>query len=218
VVRILFTLLLAGAGADVSAAGAIDALAPCRLAGLSQEVRCGEVEIAEAPDASNGRRIKIQFAVVPALAKNKAPDPLFVLAGGPGQAAMQVAPLAMAMLAQINTRRDVVFVDQRGTGKSNPLVCAPIEKTARLAESLDLQKQIEKMGACLRTLEADPRQYATWIAVRDLDAVRTLLGAVPIFDGAVVPRYQNVCATTQFTHSLDRATPSSHMVNQAFDL
>jgi pimeloyl-ACP methyl ester carboxylesterase len=162
-----------GRAADAPAA----VLAPCRLNGLAQEVRCGTIEVAEQPGASSGRRIGIQFAVVPAIAKNKAPDPLFVLAGGPGQSAMQVAPLAMPMLAQINTRRDIVFVDQRGTGKSNPLVCPNDEKKERLAESIDMQRQIERVGACLRSLDADPRYYATWVAVRDLDAVRELLGA-----------------------------------------
>jgi pimeloyl-ACP methyl ester carboxylesterase len=183
VVRIRFFLLLAGtfalAVSNASAATPTAApLAPCRLVGLSQELRCGHVEVAEDPASSNGRRIRIEFAVVPALAKNKAPDPLFVLAGGPGQAAMSLAHLALPMLSQINTRRDIVFIDQRGTGKSHPLLCAPEEnkKRPRLSESFDLQRQIERVGACLRSLDADPRQYATWIAVRDLEAVRTLLG------------------------------------------
>jgi pimeloyl-ACP methyl ester carboxylesterase len=131
----------------------------------------------ETPGKMDGRTLRIEFAVVPALAKSKAPDPLFVLAGGPGQAAMQVAPLMMPVLGQINTRRDIVFVDQRGTGKSNPLTCPDDDKPTALAERVDMPQQIARIGACLRTLDADPRQYATWIAVRDLDAVRALLGA-----------------------------------------
>jgi pimeloyl-ACP methyl ester carboxylesterase len=178
---LLFAGALALAGGETPAAtDGLEALAPCRLTGLSQEVRCGQVEVAEDPAATGGRRIKIEFAVVPALAKNKAPDPLFVLAGGPGQAAMQIASIAMPMLAQINTRRDIVFVDQRGTGKSHPLLCAPDEKKARLSDDFDLQRQIARVGACLRSLDADPRQYGTWIAVRDLDAVRAHLRAEQI--------------------------------------
>ena len=161
-------------------AAASDALAPCRLPGLAQEIKCGAVDVAEAPEAPSGRHIKIQFAVVPALAKNKAPDPLFVLAGGPGQSATDVAPIVMTILAQINNRRDLVFVDQRGTGRSNPLICAPTDKTESLADAIDVQRQIERIGACVRTLDADTRQYATWIAMRDLDAVREKLGAEKI--------------------------------------
>jgi pimeloyl-ACP methyl ester carboxylesterase len=180
VVRTGLSLLLAGA----LALGCVDALAddagalvPCRLAGVAQEVRCGHIEVAEDPRAAGGRRITIEFAVVPALAKTKAPDPLFVLAGGPGQAAMEIAEIALPMLAQINARRDIVFVDQRGTGKSNPLLCTPPREERSLADSFDMERQIARLGACLRTLEADPRLYATWIAVRDLDAVRAQLRA-----------------------------------------
>jgi pimeloyl-ACP methyl ester carboxylesterase len=183
-VRIQLALLLAAAigltrgdACAAPAAAANAGLLPCRLTGLAQEVRCGEVEVAEDPAAPSGRRIKIQFAVVPALAKSKAPDPVFVLAGGPGQSAMQVAPLAMPMLAPMNTRRDIVFIDQRGTGKSNPLICPTDPKQERLADAVDMPRQIARISACLRTLDADPRQYATWIAVRDLDAVRAVLGA-----------------------------------------
>jgi pimeloyl-ACP methyl ester carboxylesterase len=152
-------------------------LSACRLTGLAQELRCGEVDVAEDPDAPAGRRLRIHFAVVPALAKNKAPDPVFVLAGGPGQSATQVAPLTMPILTQLNARRDIVFVDQRGTGKSNPLECRDEPARATLAESFDLQRQIGRLGECLRTLQADPRHYATWIAMRDLDAVREALRA-----------------------------------------
>jgi pimeloyl-ACP methyl ester carboxylesterase len=180
-VRFLFAVVYAGllaVGGDAGAATApAPALAPCRLLGVPQEVRCGEVDVAEDPQAPAGRRLAIHFAVVPALAKNKAPDPVFVLAGGPGQAAMQIASLALPMLAQVNARRDIVFVDQRGTGRSNPLACPDEAKAERLADAFDLPRQIARIGECLRKLPADPRQYATWIAVRDLDAVRALLGA-----------------------------------------
>ncbi|HTT13138.1 MAG TPA: alpha/beta fold hydrolase [Burkholderiaceae bacterium] len=176
----LACLLAFGAPETSVAASVTDALAPCRVDGIAQEVRCGTVEVPEDPRATGGRRIGIQFAVIPALAKNKAPDPLFVLAGGPGQAATQVASVVVPMLAKVNTRRDIVFVDQRGTGKSNPLLCNPDEKRPRLADTFDVAGQIARVGACLRTLDADPRQYATWIAVRDLDAVRMRLHAAQI--------------------------------------
>jgi pimeloyl-ACP methyl ester carboxylesterase len=152
-------------------------LAPCRLPGLAQEVRCGRIEVAENPQAPDGRRLQIHFAVVPAIAKNKAPDPLFVLAGGPGQSAQRIAALVMPVFAQVNARRDIVFVDQRGTGKSNALVCPEQTQSPRLAAAFDTRRQIDTLAACLRKLDADTRYYATWIATRDLDAVRAALGA-----------------------------------------
>lgn len=165
------TLALGTAGA-----AAVE-LTPCRLPGLAQEVRCGRIEVAEDPQAPDGRRLQVHFAVVPAIAKNKAPDPLFVLAGGPGQSAQRIAALVMPVFARVNTRRDIVFVDQRGTGRSNPLVCPEQNQAPRLAAAFDTRLQIDSLVTCLRKLDADTRHYATWIATRDLDAVRAALGA-----------------------------------------
>ncbi|MCU0952199.1 MAG: alpha/beta hydrolase [Burkholderiaceae bacterium] len=154
-------------------------LTPCRLKGIEREVRCGRIEVPEDPDRTDGRRIGIHFAVVPALAKNKSPDPLFVLAGGPGQAATRVAALMQPTLSRLNARRDIVYVDQRGTGDSNPLVCEQGKKLLSLSESADPLRAVDQLSACARQAadRADTRQYATWIAMRDLDAVRAALGA-----------------------------------------
>jgi pimeloyl-ACP methyl ester carboxylesterase len=103
-------------------------LEPCRLKGIEREVRCGTVDVPEDPDRPDGRRLSIRFAVVPALAKNKSPDPVFVLAGGPGQAAMRVAGLMQPVMSRLNARRDIVYVDQRGTGASNALECERTRK------------------------------------------------------------------------------------------
>jgi len=155
-------------------------LQACRLKGIERAVQCGQVEMPENPDTPTGRRLTIHFAVVPALAKNKAPDPLFVFAGGPGQAAMQVAGPLQPVLAQINARRDIVYVDQRGTGRSNALECDRPRRTLPLAESVDPARAIVELASCVARLPADPAQYATWIAVRDIDAVRQALGAAQI--------------------------------------
>ncbi|MGH6612165.1 MAG: alpha/beta fold hydrolase, partial [Burkholderiaceae bacterium] len=132
----------------------------------------------ENPDVPNGRIIDVRFAVVPAIARNKQPDPIFVFAGGPGQAATRVARQIMPVLAELNARRDIVFIDQRGTGKSNPLQCEVDESSLRSA--LEPEQQIARLDPCLKALDADLRQYATWIAVRDFEAVRRQLGAEQI--------------------------------------
>lgn len=162
-----------------SAAQASPATTACRLKGIEREVRCGSVSVPENPDATGGRKIDIHFAVVPAQARIKEPDPLFVLAGGPGQSAIQIAGQMQAVLARINARRDIVFIDQRGTGRSNALHCDAPVAAARLSELADLRGAIDRLTACVQATEkdADPRQYATWIAVRDFDAVRARLGA-----------------------------------------
>ena len=100
--------------------------------------------------------------------------PLVVLAGGPGQAATRSARLVLPILSDVNARRDIVLIDQRGTGRSHPLEC-PIEETA-LSATFEQSQQLERLSACLKTLKGDLRQYATWIAVRDFEAVRAKLG------------------------------------------
>jgi pimeloyl-ACP methyl ester carboxylesterase len=147
----------------------------CRIPGVEREVRCGTVNMPEDPDQPQGPTIAVRFAVVPAVARNKQPDPVFVFAGGPGQAATRTARQMMAVMNEANARRDVVFVDQRGTGGSHPLECK-VEETS-LAATFEQSQQIERLTACLKGLRGDLRQYATWIAVRDVDAVRARIGA-----------------------------------------
>ena len=62
-------------------------LTPCRLRGVSEEVRCGTLEVPEDRATGTGRHFTLNVAVVPALAASPAPDPVFLLAGGPGQGA-----------------------------------------------------------------------------------------------------------------------------------
>lgn len=152
---------------------------PCRLKGIEREVRCGSVSMPENPDVPGGRQIAIHFAVVPAQARLKESDPLFVLAGGPGQSAIRIAGQMQAVLARVNARRDIVFIDQRGTGRSNALHCDEPEAPGQLRRLADPRGAIERLAGCVRAAEAtaDPRQYATWIAVRDFEAVRARLGA-----------------------------------------
>lgn len=157
-----------------------ETIEPCRIKRVPREVRCGAIHAPENPDAPEGRKITVKFAVVPALAKNKAPDPIFFFAGGPGQAAMQIASQILSSQSMLNARRDLVFVDQRGTGASNKLSCAQPDRVESLAVSLDTGAHFAKLDTCLKTLTGqgnDTRQYATWIAMRDIDAVRAAIGA-----------------------------------------
>ncbi|MGB2815698.1 MAG: alpha/beta hydrolase, partial [Burkholderiaceae bacterium] len=125
----LLRLLLGAATAVALTAcrpGGNDAVAQlegCRIPGVDREVRCGSVTMPEDPDQPQGATIAVRFAVVPAVARNKRPDPVLVLAGGPGQAATRTARQMMAVLNEVNARRDIVFIDQRGTGGSHPLEC-----------------------------------------------------------------------------------------------
>ena len=156
---------------------------PCRLPGVRVEVRCGSVPRALDPARPDGPRIEVQFAVVPALSRQPLPDPVFFLAGGPGQSAIALAPTVLAMLERLRARRDVVLVDQRGTGRSAPLLC-PDDASARSFAAWDVAAQRQSMAACRQVLQklsyiAEPTDLAlftTPLAMQDLDAVRQRLG------------------------------------------
>ena len=185
-----FGLLLAGvllvstacerpaAPAPASASAQRLALAPCRLPGASAQLRCGTLEVFEDRAIRSGRKLKLHVAVAPALSSNPSPDPVFILAGGPGQAASDIAPLMLQALERVRRERDLVFLDQRGTGRSNGLECELGDPEADLAERLRAQFDEQKVRACISELskKADLRLYTTPVAMDDLDEVRAALG------------------------------------------
>lgn len=175
-------LALAGLLAQPAAAAPALDLKPCRLSGHPTELLCGDLQRPldpTQPDAKDGKQIRIRVAVVPALARNKLPDPVVFLAGGPGQSAIELLPTLAPRLSRLQQRRDLVFVDQRGTGQSAPLAC-PDEQNLPVAEALDLEASMRRLDACrvelMKLPHGDLRQYTTVIAMQDLDAVRQALG------------------------------------------
>jgi pimeloyl-ACP methyl ester carboxylesterase len=156
-------------------AGPRIALRPCELPGDGQRLaaRCGELEVPEDRAAPAGRRVRLRIAVVPADGAQVAPDPLFLLAGGPGQSAVDAYPPALPLFRKINQRRDLVLVDQRGTGGSGGLECPPLLTALRRS---DVEAAVRAAASCARELPADLRQYHTAVAADDLEAVREALG------------------------------------------
>lgn len=150
-------------------------LADCRLPGIERVALCGSQEVWEDRQVRAGRRIALQIAVIPARRRGAEPDPLVVLAGGPGQGAIALAPQVVALFSRLNDARDIVLVDQRGTGGSNPLDCEPDDGSS--LQSVFEDSLPEKMVRdCLASLDADPRHYATTTAVADLDEVLGAMG------------------------------------------
>jgi pimeloyl-ACP methyl ester carboxylesterase len=151
----------------------------CRLPDLEQEVRCGSVKVKENPANPGSREIEVQFAVLPAQARYKEPDPIVLLAGGPGQSGLKIAAPMSKVFSALNRKRDLIFIDQRGTGLSNGLECPMRELYADMEKSLDPQAQISLINRCQERLAAknDLAGYATHIAVQDFDAIRAKLGA-----------------------------------------
>ncbi len=169
------------------APGADAAPADCHVAGLRNSVLCGTVRRPLDPREPARASIDIHYVVVPAMARRKHDDPVFLLAGGPGQSAISVAASTMPIFARLNNRRDIVFVDQRGTGRSAPLQC-PDNGDETLVEQSDPERQFQLAQQCKDVLlklpyiarASDLGLFTTSVAVQDLDAVRSALGAARV--------------------------------------
>ncbi len=153
---------------------------PCSLfstaARRGLEAQCTTMQVPENPAEPNGRKIGLRIAWLPP--ENEAdavPDPVFMLAGGPGQSAVDSYPGMDPAFEEVRKRRHVILVDQRGTGSSNLLNCKFDDEEA---EDMSVEAARSAADACQATLskKADLRFYTTTDAVRDLDAVRQALG------------------------------------------
>jgi len=172
------------AGAEAQTVRRLGSLAfePCTLSASESPVTvaayCATFAVPEDRSAVAGRQIELAVAFVPSRAKQPRPDPVFMLAGGPGQSALESFPLAAGAFGPILRDRHVVLVDQRGTGRSRPLDCPPAEDeaadTGTLADPAQARRAAER---CLASLDADPRHYTTSDAVADLEAVRAAIDA-----------------------------------------
>ena len=152
-------------------------LKDCEVQGFKGKAKCGSLEVYEDRAARKGREINLNIVVLPATGDKREPDPIFYFAGGPGSAATEEAAGAAQVYAKIHEHRDLVFVDQRGTGASNPLNC-------NLYNADDLQSQLgyffplDDILKCRTQLEpkADLKLYTTTIAMDDIDDARGALG------------------------------------------
>lgn len=145
----------------------------CTESGI--DAYCGTYQVWENRETKAGRKISLNLMILPSFAEKPLPDPVFAFAGGPGESATAAFPLATFAHA-LRATRDIVLIDQRGSGKSNPLTC-PVDPN-------DVQTLVAgaynagAMATCRPELEkhADLTQYTTSIAADDEDEVRSALG------------------------------------------
>jgi pimeloyl-ACP methyl ester carboxylesterase len=147
-------------------------LSPCALPNGAGEALCGSYEVFENRETRAGRKIALLIFVLPALSPAPSLDPVFILSGGPGEAATTQAPNLVHSL--LRSRRDLVFVDVRGTGGSNPLSCKLWGDGTRLDHIFPLDAAIACRDALAK--RADLTRYTTAAAMDDLDEVRRYLG------------------------------------------
>lgn len=162
---ILATTFLAAAMAQAPALP----LRPCSI--QTVRARCGTLAVPENRAKPDGKKIGLDVVVIPARAAHPARDAMAYLAGGPGGAATASAYTAVSMWRGLNETRDILLVDQRGTGQSNPLDCAPPKVAPKTGARIRAW-----VDACLASLHSDLTQYGTRDAMADVEAVRKALG------------------------------------------
>lgn len=152
-------------------------LKPCEARGIQGAAKCGTFEVFENRATRKGRKINLNILVLPATGQPREPDPFFYFAGGPGSASSEDARGIAQAFAKIREHRDLVFVDQRGTGQSHPLDCTfydPKNPQSYFEYFFPLE-DVRKCRADLET-KADLKLYTTTIAMDDIDEVRAALG------------------------------------------
>jgi pimeloyl-ACP methyl ester carboxylesterase len=173
---ILGALLLAAALPTVQAAPAPTPAKvqprSCHLPGVEDALQCLKLQVPLDP-TKPGKTIQLHVTIAPALREGARPDPLFVLAGGPGEAGSEVLPILNTALRRVRPTRDIVFIDQRGTGLSGKLEC-----DAGLAEDSSLSdEQIDVLlQRCIAASKAPFAAYTTANAAHDIEQVRRALG------------------------------------------
>jgi pimeloyl-ACP methyl ester carboxylesterase len=179
--------VLAALCASTAAPAATLRTSPCGLPGVARPAQCGLLDILEDPDQPNGRRLPIHVAIVPAASGKALSDPIVVLMGGPGEDAISAAAVYAAQFEALLTDRDLLLVDQRGTGRSAALKCDFFSPDAA-AESLQDFFPPAAVKRCKVRLQAvaDLRRYTYLYFARDLEQVRRALGygLVNLFAGS----------------------------------
>lgn len=150
------------------------------------ELDCGTLEVPadrEDPDAGT---VTLAFGVVRAAAEEPADDPVVYLSGGPGQGALEFVPLAFEQLYEpLAQDRDLVLLDQRGTGLSEPSLACD-EYSSWVRESLGSGEPADELAAqatatlaeCHQRLldeGVDPADYDSAASAADLDDLRRAL-------------------------------------------
>lgn len=179
----LLALLLSLAQATPGPAGPRLELAPCEVPGLARPARCGTYDVLENRSSAAGRKLGLKVVVVPAkAAAERLLDPVVFVNGGPGESATEAAAGLSQELGAVLERRDLLLVDQRGSGGSNPLNCELRGPATDLQSYLGDFFPPEAVRRCRAALEtkADLTLYTTDIAADDLEEVRQALGYGPL--------------------------------------
>jgi pimeloyl-ACP methyl ester carboxylesterase len=175
---LLVALVLAAAGAEAAAQAGWQSEARCRLATDSLPAayaRCGKLAVPLDPKSPGGPSIEIFVARLAAFSAEPRLDPLLLISGGPGQSTVDFYLQMRGAFEAARRDRDLILVDQRGTGRSAEGFACEVPEDLSL-DTTGTEELTRVVDACVAQLEHDPRFYTTSVAVRDLESVRIALG------------------------------------------
>ncbi|WP_413495825.1 alpha/beta hydrolase [Shewanella baltica] len=147
----------------------------CYVEGVSDRLNCGFVTVPENPNKPDGKQIQVHYVVLPAVKNVNHEEALLAIAGGPGQSAIDNTAGFDAMLSKVRQQRDILLIDQRGTGRSNLLTCDEGAQSP-LSFDDDNADTLAETQKCLAKIDADVTQYGSLNAIKDFEAVRQHLG------------------------------------------
>lgn len=149
----------------------------CYLTGLSEQLTCGYITVPENADKPDGKQIQIHYAVLPAIKSSGHSEAFLAIAGGPGQSAIDNAAFFNRTFSKVRQQRDILLIDQRGTGRSNILNCEVEGAESALAINESDFDTTKETQTCLESLgDSDVTQYGSLNALEDFEAVRQHLG------------------------------------------
>jgi len=181
----------------------------CHLGEIRSKVKCGTLQVSENYSNDSGDKIDVNFAVLPAIDNSEYKAPLMFLAGGPGQAAVELATTLNRVFREIRKTRDIILVDQRGTGQSSALEC-DLEDEEDVYRVLPEDLNIDDVKSCVSQFKGDVSQYNSENAIRDFDAIRAALGheKINIYGGSYGTR-AGLVYLRMFPESLESAVLDS---------
>ena len=151
---------------------------PCRLLQESLPAafgQCATLEVPENYDEPDGQRLELFFARLPALTATPSPDPLLLINGGPGGSAVDLYLQIRGAFESINRKRDILLLDQRGTGRSLLGLDCELPEEFELVTATGEEIR-ETVDSCIAEFAHDPRHFTTSVAVADLETLRASLG------------------------------------------
>lgn len=179
--RALPAVLLALAAAAGVASAAERAEHSCHVDGLETPVLCVTLEVPRDYDRADAGSLALTAVIIPATTGRPAPDPLLLLAGGPGQAATSLPALLPALVTHVRRERDLVLLDVRGTGLSEPLECelsgSPIREGASEAHAAGVLEEFRAAAAhCAEALGERAHHHTSREVVEDIERFRAARG------------------------------------------